>query len=60
MVDFDWKFYKRRNLDDQERNHQIEMIKEGICPKNLTFPKAERDQQCPFLVVAVFCLFIQI
>ena len=30
-----------------------------LCPKNLTFPKAERDQLCPRLVV-VFCLFFSI
>ena len=30
------------------------------CPKNLTFPKAERDQLCPRLVVIVFCLFFSI
>ena len=29
-----------------------------ICSKNLTFQKAEHDQQCQLLVIAVFCLFI--
>ena len=28
--------------------------------KNLTFPKAEREQRCPRLVVVIFCLFISI
>ena len=27
-----------------------------LCPKNITFPKAEHDHQCPCFVVAVFCL----
>ena len=31
-----------------------------LCPKNLTFPKAERDQRCLGLVVVVFCLFFSI
>ena len=31
-----------------------------LCPKNLTFPKAEREQRCPRLVVFIFCLFISI
>ena len=31
-----------------------------LCPKNLTFPKAERDQLCPRLVIVVFCLFFTI
>ena len=31
-----------------------------LCPENLTFPKAEREQQCPCLVVVIFCLFISI
>ena len=31
-----------------------------LCPKNLTFPKAEREQRCPRLVVVIFCLFISI
>ena len=31
-----------------------------LCPKNLTFPKAEREQRCPRLVVVVFCLFFSI
>ena len=30
------------------------------CPENLTFPKAKREQQCPRLVVVIFCLFISI
>ena len=30
------------------------------CPENLTFPKAECEQQCPCLVVVIFCLFISI
>ena len=31
-----------------------------MCPKNLTFPKVERDQWCPRLVVVVSCLLISI
>ena len=31
-----------------------------LCPENLTFPKAKREQQCPRLVVVIFCLFISI
>ena len=31
-----------------------------LCPKNLTFPKAERDQRCPRLVAVVFYLFFSI
>ena len=34
--------------------------RQHLCPKNLTFPKAECDQGCPRLVVVVFCLFISI
>ena len=30
------------------------------CPKNLTFPEAEREQRCPRLVVVIFCLFFSI
>ena len=26
-----------------------------LCPKNLTFPKAEREQRYPSLVIVVFC-----
>ena len=29
-----------------------------LSPQDLTFPKAERDKQCPCLVVVVFCLFV--
>ena len=31
-----------------------------LCPKNLTFPEAEREQRCPRLVVVIFCLFFSI
>ena len=31
-----------------------------LCPENLAFPKAKREQQCPRLVVVIFCLFISI
>ena len=31
-----------------------------LCPENLTFPKAEREQRCPRLVVVISCLFISI
>ena len=31
-----------------------------ICPKNLTFPEAKREQRCPRLVVVIFCLFFSI
>ena len=34
--------------------------KTNLCPENLTFPKAEREQQCPRLIVVIFCLFISI
>ena len=40
---------------------KIFSIFSGIyCPENLTFPKAELEQQCPRLVVVIFCLFISI
>ena len=31
--------------------------KTNLCSKNLTFPKAERDQQCSRLVLIVFVTF---
>ena len=31
-----------------------------MCPKNLTFPQAEREQRCPCLVVVSFCLHFSI
>ena len=31
-----------------------------LCPKNLTFPEAKREQQCPCLVVVIFFLFFSI
>ena len=43
------------NLQEVFRN-----TNEHYCPKNLTFPKAERDQLCPRLVVVIFCLFFSI
>ena len=30
-----------------------------LCPKNLTFPKAERDQLCSRLVVVIFVYLFQ-
>ena len=46
-------------LDYMEAN-DVYNSKRNQCPKNLTFPKAERDQRCPHLVVVIFCLFISI
>ena len=45
-------------LDYMEAN-DVYNSKRNQCPKNLTFPKAERDQQCPRLIVVVLCLFFQ-
>ena len=48
-------------LVEQKRYFFWQISKENdLCPKNLTFPIAERDQQCPRLVVVVFCLFFSI
>ena len=44
-------------LGEEERRRRRRK-KGPICPKNLTFPKAEREQRCPCLVVFIFCLFI--
>ena len=30
-----------------------------LCPENLTFPKAEHEQQCPRLVVVIFVYLFQ-
>ena len=44
----------------KRRIHLGEIQWRFYCPKNLTFPRAEREQQCPRLVVVGFCLFISI
>ena len=36
------------------------ILKLHLCPKNLTFPKAEYDQRYPHLVVIIFCLVFSI
>ena len=44
-------------ITDQTVPNYILEIHDVLCPKNLTFPKAERDQRCPRLVVVVFLVY---
>ena len=54
-VDIDFKW-----MHEDEGKLEKDSICNLYCPKNLTFPEAKREQQCPRLVVVIFCLFISI
>ena len=45
-------FFTHRALSGTRSTH--------LCPKNLTFPDAKREQRCPRLVVVIFCLCFSI
>ena len=58
-----WNYYKGQKLSyfspEKLSQQKIDFFPHKF-PKNLIFPKAEREQQCPRLVVVIFCLFISI